>query len=443
MVAMAPAKMRKLLYPILVISIALLFIAIDRGFGFHPAVGVGVAALFLIPGRLQGYVFREFFQGRRALALGQTEQAEGHFLRFLDQIQKRPSRKRLIWFAPGIYTADIEAMTYNNLGVVNLSLDRFGESEKWLRKALGVDPSYPLPHFSLGLLHLLSGSRRKASSSFQEAVRLGFEFSSVDHIFAKLTEALARVEGLPGLPQVEPRDEMDPTSSVESAPGKVSPLGKAYIFELMGLHEKASHYYEIACMSGNSTAKRMAAEYLLRQGRAEEAGRIVVRLTDQEPQSWENWSLASIQKALSGDFGESVKYAQKTLELVADKGTGHALLSEVHLSQDEFELAEKHARLSLELEPDNSTALAVLAHITLKAKDWKQALDLADRSLAQLETGWALEARARACAGLGQKSETDKAVADFIELVQTVRPLEVNLKARAAALALMSQDAPS
>ena len=62
---------------------------------------IGTVLVLLIPGRVQGLVFREHYRGRRLLAAGQPEAALLCFERFLAQIREKPWQKKFIWCAPG------------------------------------------------------------------------------------------------------------------------------------------------------------------------------------------------------------------------------------------------------------------------------------------------------------------------------------------------------
>lgn len=77
-----------------------------------------------IPGRLQGFFYRDLFSGRRLLEGGRPADALVCFDRFLATLRAAPWRKHLLWLAFSVYTIDAEAMTLNNIGVAHLTQGR-------------------------------------------------------------------------------------------------------------------------------------------------------------------------------------------------------------------------------------------------------------------------------------------------------------------------------
>ena len=72
--------------------------------------------IFLIPVRIVGHYFRDFFTAKKFLSLKNYEKSIEYNKLFLQQIEDRPWIKRLMWLSWGMYTKDIEAMSFNNIG---------------------------------------------------------------------------------------------------------------------------------------------------------------------------------------------------------------------------------------------------------------------------------------------------------------------------------------
>ena len=72
---------------------------------------IATAIVLLIPGRIQGFVFRDHYRGKRLMGAGQLEAAIDHFERFLVQVREKSWKKRFIWFAWGIYSWDKRGQT--------------------------------------------------------------------------------------------------------------------------------------------------------------------------------------------------------------------------------------------------------------------------------------------------------------------------------------------
>jgi len=124
---------------------------------------VAAALVLLVPGRIAGHYYRDMLTGRRLMDARRFAEAIPYFERFLQRIEARPGLKRLIWLSPGIYTCDVEAMALNNLGATRLELGEFDQVEAPLRRALFIDPNYPIPYVNLAHLALLRGDSEAAA----------------------------------------------------------------------------------------------------------------------------------------------------------------------------------------------------------------------------------------------------------------------------------------
>ena len=156
---------------------------------------IATALVLLIPGRIQGFVFRDHYRGRRLMGAGEFEAAIDHFERFLVQVRDKPWKKRFIWFAWGIYSWDIEAMTLNNLGAALMNIGRFDASKNRLEEALRVDSKYPVPHFNLAVLAAAQGDEAQAHEHIYRAEALGYARTPMDRVIHLGQAVLAKVEG--------------------------------------------------------------------------------------------------------------------------------------------------------------------------------------------------------------------------------------------------------
>ena len=163
--------------------------------GARPVTLVLVAMILLVPGRIQGYYWRDFFRGRRLLGQGEAKEAISYFARFLDQLAARPWLKKLIWLSWGMYTRDIEAMTRTNLGVAHMYLGDVRTAEQHLRAAMQLDVESPLPWYNLGIINTVRGDGDTAAEAFKRARRFGYSGNVSDQIVRTIGEALARFEG--------------------------------------------------------------------------------------------------------------------------------------------------------------------------------------------------------------------------------------------------------
>jgi tetratricopeptide (TPR) repeat protein len=154
-----------------------------------------VAALFLLPGRLQGVLWRDFFRGRHAMNRQDFAGAEKHFLLFLDKLKQRPRLRHAAFLAWNFYTWNPEAMTRSNLGACRLVLGKLDAAEPELKEARDLDPGSPLPYFNLAVLAHARGAESEAERLRALAAQFGYRAATRERLISAAGGALAAVEG--------------------------------------------------------------------------------------------------------------------------------------------------------------------------------------------------------------------------------------------------------
>lgn len=157
-------------------------------------VFVVAAVVLLIPGRIQGALFRQHFRGRRLMDAGMFRESIAESEAFIETLQRQSWRKRAIWLAGFVYSPDIEAMTWNNIGVAASQLGDWDWAERCFRRALEIDVKYPIPHANLAVVQLAKGNEQIARQEVTQAVALGYRGTSVDQALRKAQSILARIE---------------------------------------------------------------------------------------------------------------------------------------------------------------------------------------------------------------------------------------------------------
>lgn len=170
-------------------------------------IPVIVILFLLIPGRINGYYWREFYRGRRFLEQKQYEKSLFHFNRFLWALQQRTYIKHLIWLVYSVYTRNVEAMTLNNIGAAKLEQGELREAETVLQQALDLDANYPKPYYNLAVCAAIRGEMVNAERLFSESVRLGFNGGKLDQMHTKASYILAQIEGHESLNNFRPKVE--------------------------------------------------------------------------------------------------------------------------------------------------------------------------------------------------------------------------------------------
>lgn len=158
------------------------------------AAAILVVVVLLVPGRVVGYLWRDFLNGKRHIDAKRWEEAIPFFESYLNRLKRTPALGWLIWISPSIYTVSASAMTMNNLGVCNLELGRLSLAKEQLLEALKLDDRYPLPHHNLAILASVEKDEASAQYHVSEARRLGYKGSSMDMILQKSKEIYARLE---------------------------------------------------------------------------------------------------------------------------------------------------------------------------------------------------------------------------------------------------------
>lgn len=192
---MSRTSWRKWQYGVVFCAAALLGVALAWRFRNQPAVLFLLAGLFLIPGRVSGFLWRDLYRGRRLHDLGQFEDSIQASRRFLKCLGERSHLRRYWWFAWAVYTRDPKAMALNNLGAAQLELGQLTDAEQSFRQALECDPDNPLPHYNLAVLSSLRQDLVAMREHAHSAVRLGYFRNSADRVIEAASQMLARIEG--------------------------------------------------------------------------------------------------------------------------------------------------------------------------------------------------------------------------------------------------------
>jgi hypothetical protein len=156
---------------------------------------IALAALLFIPGRVQGALFRQHFRGRRLVNAGKFSESILESEGFLETVRREPWRKRAVWLGGVLYSPDIEAMTLNNIGAASLPLGHIDKAEWAFRRAVEVDPHYPIPHFNLAVLATIRGDGVTARAELEQASRLGYTAGTLDSVARTAQQMQALIEG--------------------------------------------------------------------------------------------------------------------------------------------------------------------------------------------------------------------------------------------------------
>ncbi len=164
----------KLLYVVVLVALIWAAVAIGWLFDFRPVPLLVVGLLLFIPGRLPTLMWREFYEGRRALGAGDYGTAEARFRAFVDKVRERPWLKRLLYLKWSFYTWDVEAMALNSLGSTFIEQGAPEKAVEWLQAAVELDPGYGVPYANLALVEFARGNDAEAERLLDRAHELGY-----------------------------------------------------------------------------------------------------------------------------------------------------------------------------------------------------------------------------------------------------------------------------
>ena len=154
-----------------------------------------LAVLFLIPGRVQGFLCRNFFTGRRLMTHKKFQDALLFFLEFDGELQDKKWLKYAIGLSGFVYTNSFNAMNKNNIGACYLESGVLNEAKKYFISALDIDSEYPIPFYNLSIVSEIEGKHDLAINQLNEAGRLGYARSTIDQVVSKAQEVYALIEG--------------------------------------------------------------------------------------------------------------------------------------------------------------------------------------------------------------------------------------------------------
>ena len=189
---MSRTLLYKTLYTVLILTLVLIFLVFKHTINTQNTLIMAIC--FLIPGRVQGYFWRDFFKGRYLLDNDLPDESITHSTSFLDTLRKSPELKILIWLSFSIYTRDVEAMTLNNLGAAYLFKKDFKKAEEYFYAAIALDKEYPIPYFNLSLSKKVNDNSKESEEYLAEARKKGYSCSNYDKLISKLQTSLAALE---------------------------------------------------------------------------------------------------------------------------------------------------------------------------------------------------------------------------------------------------------
>ena len=177
---MSRTSIYKAIYPLILILLTGGILFLIKDYHLSLLYTSMIIIVLLIPGRIAGYFYRDFFRGLKLFHKQEWKVSEDYFNRFEQQLMDRPWIKRIIWLQWGMYTWKIEAMTQNNLGAINPFTGSLIKAESRLKAVIELDYRYPKPFYNLAVLEYLKGNDERSHEYFYQSASLGYKGSTYD-----------------------------------------------------------------------------------------------------------------------------------------------------------------------------------------------------------------------------------------------------------------------
>lgn len=190
---MTRRQRRQLLYVAIMVGVlTIVLVSVDLA-AIGPVELLGVAALFLIPGRLAAWMLRDLMASRRHLAAERLEDAAAAADRAVAKLEAAPWRRWFLFGMFSFYTWDALAMALNNRGAARMLLGRLDEAAVDLRDALARDPGYAIPIYNLAAISAATGDSAEAERLFAEAAVFGYSGGATDQLIAAVAASYAQL----------------------------------------------------------------------------------------------------------------------------------------------------------------------------------------------------------------------------------------------------------
>jgi tetratricopeptide (TPR) repeat protein len=154
-----------------------------------------IALGLLVLGRVVNYPLRSFYRGLNAFRMRKWDEAGQYFQTFLNDLERRPWIRYLGYWSFGAYTANWEAMVWNNLGAIQIEKRNLDAVPGLLNRAIALDSKYAKPYYNLAVHAVLSGEREQAAVFFEKARALGYSGGAFDQFLMQVQEAYSGLNG--------------------------------------------------------------------------------------------------------------------------------------------------------------------------------------------------------------------------------------------------------
>ena len=118
--------------------------------------------------------WKTFYEGKKMLYKKQFKSAAGKFESFLKELEEKPWLNNLKMFNIGIYTHNLQAQCYNNIGICYLESKSYKKATKHFNKAIELDDMFCIPYYNLAIIKLIHDNEEEARGCLLQSIKRGY-----------------------------------------------------------------------------------------------------------------------------------------------------------------------------------------------------------------------------------------------------------------------------
>ena len=264
--------------------------------------------------------------------------------------------------------------TYSNLGAICQGSGRTEEAMSLFKKAIDINPDYPIAHMNLGNIYKERGNLNQALASMLKSIELKPENPY----------ALTNLGGI-----YKELGDLDQALASTLKAIELKPDNHNALMHLGGIYQDLGNLDQALCSTlkslelkpDNPTAYMNLGIIYKDLGRLNKALSSTLKSLELKPNNPTALiNLGGIYKLL-GDLDQALSYTLKSLELKPDNPIAHLNLGSIYHDIGNLNQALSSTLKSLELKPNNPTALINLGGIYKDLENSDQDLDSTLKSL--------------------------------------------------------------
>lgn len=118
--------------------------------------------------------WKTFYDGKKMLYKKQFKSAADKFETFLKELEDKPWLNNLKMFNIGIYTHNLQAQCYNNIGICYLESKSYKKATNYFNKAIELDDLFCIPYYNIAIIKLIHDNEEEARGYLLQSIKRGY-----------------------------------------------------------------------------------------------------------------------------------------------------------------------------------------------------------------------------------------------------------------------------